>query len=258
MLPDSWSRRALLQSLGATGIAGLTALPSRSHALGAASQVDIAELSIPGASLHRAAAWQRLLFELIQTTSVEANPAAVQLAPEDPSLFAHPFSVLVGDGALPTLSDEAMEQLRRFVAYGGFLLFDDASGSRDGPFAQSVRQLCRQLFPTRPLAPLPGDHSLYRAFFLLNRPVGRVAVSEYMEGVTLGPVTPIVYCPNDLSGALHRGEDGRDRFPVVPGGERQRREAIKLGVNLVMYSLTSNYKHDQAHVVELMRDGKLE
>ena len=108
------------------------------------------------------------------------------------------------------------------------------------------------------MAPLPGDHSLYRAFFLLDRPVGRVAISEVLEGVTLGPVTPIVYCPNDLSGALHRGEDGRDRFPVVPNGELQRKEAIKLGVNLVMYSLTSNYKHDQAHVLELMRDGKLE
>jgi len=231
---------------------------SKARALGAASQVDIAELSVPGVSIHRAAAWQRLLFELIQTTSVEANPNTVQIAPEDPALFAHPLTVLIGSGALPVMSDDAVEQLRRYVSYGGFLFFDDASGSRDGPFAQSVRALRRRLFPTRPMAPLPGDHSLYRAFFLLNRPVGRVAISEVLEGVTLGPVTPIVYCPNDLSGALHRGEDGRDRFPVVPNGELQRKEAVKLGVNLVMYSLTSNYKHDQAHVLELMRDGKLE
>lgn len=250
---DLWSRRAVLGAASASCLLG-----SSAWGLGAASQVDIAELSIPGVSIHRAAAWQRLLFELIQTTSVEANPTTVQVSPEDPSLFAHPLTVLIGRDALPSLSDDAVEQLRRYVSYGGFLLFDDASGTRDGPFAQSVRALCRQLFPTRPMAPLPGDHSLYRAFFLLDRPVGRVAVSEVLEGVTRGPVTPIVYCPNDLSGALHRGDDGRDRFPVVPNGELQRREAIKLGVNLVMYSLTSNYKHDQAHVLELMRDGKLE
>jgi len=252
---ELWSRRAILAAMAALPAAGLG---RAAFGLGAASQVDIAELAIDGASIHRPAAWQRLLFELIQSTSVEANPATVKLAPEDPALFAHPFTVLVGDGALPALSEDAVEQLRRFVSYGGFLFFDDASGARDGPFARSVRQLCRQLFPTRPMAPLPGDHSLYRAFFLLDRPVGRVAVSEVLEGVTIGPVTPIVYCPNDLSGALHRGEDGRNRFPVIPGGDTQRREAIKLGVNLVMYSLTSNYKHDQAHVVELMRDGKLE
>lgn len=255
---ESWNRRRFLEVLGACGLAPVWVSGRKAWALGAASQVDIAELSIPGASIHRGAAWQRLLFELIQTTSVEANPSTVELAPEDPALFAHPFTVLIGDGALPELSDEGIEQLRRFISYGGFLLFDDASGSRDGPFARSVRQLCRQLFPTRPMAPLPGDHSIYRAFFLLHRPVGRVDVSEVLEGVTLGPVTPVVYCPNDLSGALHRGDDGRDRFPVVPGGQSQRREAVKLGVNLVMYSLTSNYKHDQAHVVELMRDGKLE
>jgi len=250
---EAWSRRAVLGAMAASSLIGPDA-----WALGAASQVDIAELAIPGASIHRAAAWQRLLFELIQTTSVEANPETVQIAPEDPNLFAHPFTVLIGRDALPPMSDDGVEQLRRYVSYGGFLFFDDASGSRDGPFAQSVRALCRQLFPTRPMTPLPGDHSLYRAFFLLERPVGRVAVSEVLEGVTRGPVTPIVYCPNDLSGALHRGEDGRDRFPVVPNGELQRREAVKLGVNLVMYSLTSNYKHDQAHVLELMRDGKLE
>ncbi len=249
----TWNRRSLIGAVAA----GL-AVPRAGFALGTGSQLDIAELSVSGASLHRPEGWQRLLFEVIQTTSVEAWPAASSIAPDDPSLFAHPFAVLIGSGPLPRLSDEAVEQLRRYTSYGGFLLFDDASGSRDGAFAQSVRALCRQLYPTRPLAPLPGDHSIYRAFFLLERPVGRVVVSEVLEGVTIGPVTPIVYCPNDLSGALHRSADGRNMFPVVPGGEYQRREAVKLGVNLVMYSLTSNYKHDQAHVAELMRDGKLE
>jgi hypothetical protein len=253
---DHWSRRSVLSGL--TGLTVSTAWGPPARALGPASQVDVAELAIPGASLHRPAAWTRLLFELINSTSVEANPISVELAPEDPSLFAHPFCALIGDSALPALGDDAVEQLRRFVSYGGFLLFDDASGSRDSAFGRSVRELCRRLFPTRPMAPLPGDHSLYRAFFLLDRPVGRVAVSDVMEGVTLGPVTPVMYCPNDLSGALDRGDNGRDHYPVVPGGETQRREAVKLGINLVMYSLTSNYKHDQAHVLELMRDGKLE
>jgi hypothetical protein len=44
----------------------------------------------------------------------------------------------------------------------------------------------------------------------------------------------------------------------VPGGETQRREAIKLGINLVVYALTANYKRDQAHVKQLMKEGRLE
>ncbi len=256
--PPRWtpSRRALLRAT-ALGTGGLL-LGGPALALGPGSELDVAELQLDAGTLSRPRAWERLLYEVIQTTSVEANPQAVAVGPESPELFAHPFCVLVGDGALPVLSDAAVEQLRRFLAYGGFLFIDDATGSPDGPFARSVRALVRRLFPTRPLAPLPGDHSIYRAFFLLERPLGRIAREDMLEGVTLGPTTPLVFCGNDLSGALDRTEDGRDRYPVVPGGAAQRREALKLGINLVMYSLTSNYKHDQAHVAELMREGRIE
>jgi hypothetical protein len=74
----------------------------------------------------------------------------------------------------------------------------------------------------------------------------------------VGNLAPLVYCRNDLSGALERNADGRHTAACVPGGENQRREAIKLGINLVMYSLTANYKRDQAHVKELMRLRRLE
>ena len=41
-------------------------------------------------------------------------------------------------------------------------------------------------------------------------------------------------------------------FPVVPGGERQREMAFRFGVNLVMYTLTGNYKSDQVHVPAIL------
>ena len=66
-----------------------------------------------------------------------------------------------------------------------------------------------------------------------------------------------MFCPCDLSGALDRGVDGRNTIPLA-GGDRQRREAVKLSINLALYALTSNYKHDIAHVVELMREGRIE
>ncbi|MFN7144567.1 MAG: hypothetical protein ACK4YP_12385, partial [Myxococcota bacterium] len=66
------------------------------------------------------------------------------------------------------------------------------------------------------------------------------------------------YGRDDLSGALDRRPDGSDAYPCTPGGELQRREAVKLAVNLMMYGLTSNYKQDQAHVEQLIREGRLE
>lgn len=250
------SRRRFLRDGALLGAALLA--PGRALALGERSRFRIAELALSSGTGSRPGAWTRLLYEVIQATSVVCDPVPARLAPEDPALFQHPFAVIVGTGALPTLSDAMIEPLVRYLSYGGFLLLDDASGNPDGPFFRSARELALRLFPTRPLSPLPGDHSVYRAFFLLQRPVGRTANASTLQGVTVGPTSPLVYCADDLSGALERAPDGRDRYPVSPGGEEQRREAVKLGINLVLYALTSNYKHDIAHVMELMREGRLE
>ena len=172
-------------------------------------------------------------------------------------LFEHPFCVLVGDGGFEEVSDEGVDQLAQFLAYGGFLFIDDTTGDTGKAFDQSVRRLTRRLFPTRPLSPLPVDHSVNRAFFLLDRWPGRIDVHPFIEGVTVGNLAPLVYCRNDVSGALWKGEDGRHKFACVPGGEFQRREAVKVGINMMMYSLTANYKNDQAHVRQLMLERRL-
>jgi len=230
---------------------------SPSWALGKNSELDIAELILSEGSLSRPLAWEQGLFTLMQSTSIEANPRSVQLSPENDELFAHPFSVLIGDKAFDPLSETAVENIRRYLIYGGFLLVDDASGSVDSAFKKSVIRLCKRIFPTNQLLPLPSDHSVYRSFFLLDKPAGRNIVSDVLDGIQVGKIWPLLFCPNDLSGALDRREDGSSRYPVIPGGEFQRIESIKLLINIVMYALTSNYKHDQAHVAELMRRGDL-
>ncbi|MDP6931502.1 MAG: DUF4159 domain-containing protein [Myxococcota bacterium] len=255
MPADPTRRHVLGAGLASLGLAGL---PRLARGLGSTSLVDVAEIQLPSGTTSRPQAWHRLLFEVMQSTSVECEPRTVQVAPEDPELFAHPFSVLLGTGELPELSEAAVAQLVRYLSYGGFLLIDDTTSSPGGPFELSVRRLCARMFPTRMLSPLQKNHSLYRSFFLLDRPVGRTDVTGVLEGITMDKVTPLVSCGMDLSGALARGPDGRDLYPVVPGGNRQRREALKLGINMVLYSLTSNYKHDQAHVLELIREGRIE
>lgn len=233
-------------------------MPLPTWAFGDEALVDIAELDLGSGTLSRPNAWKRLLYEIIQTTSVECDTRPVTVAPDDEALFQHPFLVLVGDGGFDKVDSKGLEQLQRFLQYGGFLLIDDTTGADNGDFDGAVRRLVARLFPTRPLGPLPSDHSVYRTFFLLQRPLGRLARHRFLEGVTVGNVSPVIYCRNDLSGALDRGPDGRSTYSCVPGGELQRREGIKLGINLVLYSLTANYKKDQAHVRQLMKEGRLE
>jgi len=237
---------------------GLAALPLPALAFGESSKMSIAQLQMGQGTLLRPEAWTRLLYEVQLTTSIETASTVVSLEPDSLALFSHPFSVLVGDGRLPALSDAAVKKLRDYLTYGGFLFVDDSSGLDSSPFDGAVRDLLHQIFPTHPLVPLPSDHSLYRSFFLINRPVGRVNSTQWLEGITIGETTRVIYSRNDLSGALARSPDGRNLYPVTPGGESQRREAIKLGINLMMYALTSNYKKDQAHVRQLMLEGRLE
>lgn len=238
---------------------GLTALstPKAALSLGPASLFDVTELQLSEGTLSRPSAWKRALYELVSATSVESSLSVFQAMPNDVAIFQRPFAVLIGSGPLPTLDDQSILNLQRFIQSGGFIFVDDATGATEGAFYKSFRSLVQRLFPTRPLAPLGDDHSVFRSYFLLERPLGRTAARNYLEGVSIGHTTPIIYCHNDLSGALERSQTGQNRFPVVPGGETQRRESIKLAINLILYSLTSNYKHDVAHVAELIREGRL-
>ncbi len=247
------NRRQLL----AAGAAGLLT-PGAAFALGDASKVDVCEVVMERGTVSRPSAWRRMLYKIESVSSVEVSDRVVQIAPEDPELFNHPFAVICGSGELPEFTEEQVQQLARYISYGGFLFIDDTSGQQQSnPFDSSVRRMLERLFPTRPLHPLDADHSLYRSFFFIHHPVGRVNTHRSLEGIQLGEIWPVVYCRNDLSGALEVGSDGLPRYPVIPQGEAQRREAFKLSVNLVLYALTSNYKKDQAHVDELIREGRL-
>jgi hypothetical protein len=42
-------------------------------------------------------------------------------------------------------------------------------------------------------------------------------------------------------------------FECLPGGESQRELAFRLGINLILYALTGNYKEDQIHVPFIKR-----
>ena len=253
MTGGAWTRRGVLASLGGAVTAPVAL------AFGEATTVDLCELDLGPGTLARPLAWRRLLYELHNTTSVECRvQPAPRCAPDDPALFEHPFAVVVGEAAFADPSDAAVERLGRFLAYGGTLLLDDATGADDSPFARAAVSLVGRLFPTRPLAPVPPEHSIFRSFFLLERPVGRVDRVPWVEGVSVGGHTPVFLFRNDLSGALDHTAEGRPRQACVPGGERQRREAFKLGINLLMYALTADYKKDIAHTRQLMLEGRLE
>ncbi len=65
-------------------------------------------------------------------------------------------------------------------------------------------------------------------------------------------VATVIIGSNDYAAAWATDEQGRGLYAVVPGGEPQREQAFRFGVNLVMYALTGNYKSDQVHVPAIL------
>jgi hypothetical protein len=117
-----------------------------------------------------------------------------------------------------------------------------------------------------PLEPVPADHVLTKAFYLLSDFPGRYAGGplwvEASESGTGEPsdrparagdgVSSLLITENDFAAAWAMDENGTLLYPTVPADPFQRELAFRSGVNIVMYTLTGNYKADQVHVPALL------
>ena len=257
----AFTRRGLL----ARGIAAAAAamLPGRAIADRKATA------SAPGGSKFRfaqlqlgtAASWnprpgalRRLGWELQKRTSIECDLEPVIVTPTSENLFETPFLYLAGEREIELPSPAGIEALRRFLTFGGFLVIDSAEGTSDGAFDGSVRKLMAAIFPppAKGLEVVAPDHVIYKSFYLLDKPLGRLAISSAMEAVVSDGRIVAVYISNDMGGAWARDDFGNYDFQCEPGGERQRELSFRMGVNIVMYALCLDYKADQVHVPFIM------
>jgi hypothetical protein len=249
------SRRHVLAMICAGG----AALASRRAAgIGDASRFRVGQLRHDGNWDPRPDALRRLMWEIDKRTSIDVDLEPKPVALGDDDLHESPFLYLAGDGEFSLPGGKDLERLRRFLTFGGFLLVDSAEGRTDGAFDRSVRKLCDAVFapPAEGLRLIGKDHVLYRSFYLIDRPVGRLAVSPVMEGIVHDDRLAVVYTQNDLAGAYARDDIGNWELSCDPDGERQRELAFRLGINIAMYALCHEYKSDQVHVDFIMRRRK--
>jgi len=228
--------------------------PGDARAFGDDDKLTFAQVVHGGRWNTRPSAARRLAWEIEKRTSIltVAEPVSVRLS-DEAALRKYPLLVLSGDGAFPLPSEEELGRLRRHLQEGGLLVVDNAEGRAGGPFDESARALIARLFPRQPLEKIPSEHVLFKTFYLLRTPVGRVATAPYLEGVSYDGRLVLVYSQNDLQGAWSRDGMGRWEHPVYPGGEAQREMSIRLGVNIAMYALCLDYKSDQVHVPFILR-----
>ncbi len=188
-----------------------------------------------------------IIEELELRTSIDGLKDRRVITLSDPDLFFCPFLYMAGRYAFDPFTPQEREILRRFLSNGGFLFAEDTMGGKGFGFDQAFRREMKQVFASAELTKLPTDHSVYQSFYMIGSIGGRQRVNPYLEGITIDQWTPVIYSQNDLSGAWERDKLGRWTHDCVPGGESQRFAAFKMGINLIVYSLTSDYKKDVLH-----------
>jgi hypothetical protein len=217
---------------------------------------------------------QGLTMFLAQRTALEAgDPVGLDIGRDELAFFPLIYWPIVPGAPRPSAA--TMARIDAYMKQGGTVLFDTRDAIEAAPGAESrapgmvsLRSILSSL-DIPELEPVPRDHVLAKTFFLLKEFPGRFnngqlwveampSANESEEEKEKRParggdgVSSIIITSNDFAGAWAARPDGQPMLPMVPGEPRQREFAFRAGVNIVMYTLTGNYKADQVHVPALL------
>jgi hypothetical protein len=200
----------------------------------------------------RSSAPARWSAELERRTSAPSRLAPTKVRADDPALLAEPFALWAGDGEISPLTAREVRGVSRFLAMGGVLFVDDFDPTA-GTFGRAAKRELAKVVPDAVPIVIGSENVVFRSFYLLSRPYGRIEGPDKLEAIVRGGAVQVIFSAHDLCGALARGASGVHPIDVVPGGEAQRERAVRTAVNVAMYVLCSNYKDDQVHAEHLMR-----
>jgi hypothetical protein len=204
-----------------------------------------------------------------RTSLTPGDPVGINPARDELGFYPFLYWPIVASEPQPPRA--AIAKAAFFMKQGGTIIFDtrDALASRPGgpptPEANWLRALLDGV-DVPELEPIPADHVVTKTFYLIDGFVGRYTTgATWIEALPPAPsdggprparagdsVSPIIITANDLAAGWASDPDGDSLYSLVPGGERQHELALRGGVNLVMYTLTGNYKSDQVHVRDLL------
>ncbi len=198
---------------------------------------------------------------LTRRTSVEPD-GVVGLDPAtDPLAFFPLIYWPVGETS-KAYSGKAIQNIQHYLDHGGTILFDTRDQNRstgrvvNTPNAKALRAVTASL-NAPPLIPIPDDHVLGRAFYLLEGYPGMYRDGtlwvEQHSVTGRDNVSSVLIGSNDWIGAWASSSGNQTFSQFRNTDSRQQEMALRFGVNLVMYTLTGNYKADQVHIPHILK-----
>ncbi len=170
-----------------------------------------------------------LLRFVTENTDFPVDTAEYVVTLTDLDLFNFPFLFATGHGNI-TFTAEEKEQLRRYLAGGGFLFINDSYGME-----RSVKREIAELFPERELVVLPFDHPIYHCFH--DFPNGPPKIHEHDKKPPRGYAVvvngrAVVYflVESDIG-------DGWEDPQVHKDPPELREKALRMGLNILTYAM---------------------
>lgn len=155
---------------------------------------------------------------------------------DSPELFDYPISYLSEPGGW-TLDDAELVGLRRYIARGGFIIFDDIEGDPNPDYRNLVAQW-RRAFPGAIPVKLGNEHPIFNCFYDIDlkkipskmRRVPAEYLGFFEDNDPRKRLVAIVDNYADIGEFIEWSDEG---FDLVPANE-----AYKLWVNYFVYALT--------------------
>ena len=160
----------------------------------------------------------------IVTTS---NEVVVKIG--DTNFYSSSYFYLTGHGNI-RLTDEEIIILRDRLLNGAFLHADDNYG-----MDPSFRKVVLQMFPDKELVEIPPDHELFNIYYEFSNGLPKIHEHNNQRPQALGifhdeRIILLYTYESDLG-------DGWESSKVHNNPEDLRNQALKMGVNIIIYSL---------------------
>ncbi|MBO6516290.1 MAG: DUF4159 domain-containing protein [Bacteroidia bacterium] len=161
-------------------------------------------------------------------TNIDPQDQVVELSSSD--IYNYPFIYLTGHGNV-VFTDKDVDNLRNYLEAGGFLHIDDNYG-----LEKFIRPQMKKVFPELDFVELPFSHPIYSQKFPF--PNGLPKIHEHDGKPPRG--YGLIYkgrlvCFFDVECDLGNGWEDAG---VYNDSEETRIKALKMGANLIQYSLT--------------------
>ena len=161
-------------------------------------------------------------------TNINSEQGIVEAGSSE--LFNYPFVHITGHGNI-VFSNQEAENIRNYLVAGGFLHIDDNYG-----LDKFVRPQLKKVFPELDFVELPFNHPIYHQKYDFNNGLPKIHEHEDKppQGFGLiyeGRLVCFYSYECDLG-------DGWEDFEVHKDSPESHIKALKMGANLIQYSLT--------------------